>query len=87
MTDQEVRIMIAEALEYASVIAMRHKELTPVFMEGRVDISMDDLEMDSLAAMELCIAIEANTGMSIVPEDLVRLGTLNRLVDAVREGM
>lgn len=87
MSEQELRLMIAEALEYASVIAMQHKGLTAVFLDGGTDIPLEDLEMDSLATMELCIAIETNTGVSIVPDDLVRLGTLNRLVEALRESL
>lgn len=43
--------------------------------------------MDSLAEMELGIAIEINTGVSIVPNELQGIGTLNSLVDVVRKGM
>jgi acyl carrier protein len=87
MTDHEIRNIIAQELEYACLTVMRDKKLTPIFLEGRHDISLGELEMDSLAEMELCIAIEINTGVSIVPNDLQSIGTLNRLVDVVRKGM
>lgn len=87
MTDHEIRSIIAHGLEYACMTAMRDKQLTPLFLEGEHDISLGELEMDSLAEMELCIAIEINTGVSIVPNDLHAIGSLNRLVDAVRAGM
>jgi acyl carrier protein len=87
VTDHEIRSILARELEYACLTVMRDKELMPIFMESRRDIALAELEMDSLAEMELCIAIEINTGVSIVPNELQRIGSLNRLVDAVREGM
>jgi acyl carrier protein len=87
MTDHEIRDIIAQQLEYACLTVMRDKKLTPVFLEGRHDIALGELEMDSLAEMELCIAIEINTGVSIVPNELQGIGTLNSLVDVVRKGM
>lgn len=87
MTEQEIRTFIAEALDQAGVIAMRDKKLTPILLEGRHDIPFDILDLDSLAVMELCIAIEVNTGISILPDQLKSIGTLNRLVDMIREGL
>jgi acyl carrier protein len=87
MTDNEVRDIIAQQLEYACSTVMRDKQLTPIFLEGRHDIALGELEMDSLAEMELCIAIEIHTGVSIVPNDLQGICTLNSLVDVVRKGM
>ncbi len=87
MTDEEIRSLIAQELEYACMTAMRTKDLTPIFLEGRRDIALAELDMDSLAEMELCIAIEINTGVSIVPNDLQTIGSLDRLVDVVRAGL
>ena len=36
--------------------------------------------MDSLSAMEFCIALENNWGLSIAPVDVGRLGTLDGLL-------
>jgi acyl carrier protein len=41
--------------------------------------------VDSLAAMEICIALEANWGTALVPEDLQRVGSLQALVRIVVE--
>jgi len=84
MTDQQVREMLVEALEYASVIALRDKNLGAGFLAGTSEVRIDALDMDSLAEMELCIAIEVNAGVSIVPERLRRIGTLDRLAALIR---
>lgn len=85
MTDQEIRMIIVEALDYASVFAMQDNNLQAAFLDGQQDIPLEELGMDSLAVMELCIAIEINAGVSIVSSELQSIDTLNRLVDTVRE--
>ncbi len=80
MTSQQVRAMIAEALEYSSVIALRDKNLTEAFLTGTHEVPIGLLDMDSLAEMELCIAIEVNAGVSVLPEQLRKIGSLGRLV-------
>jgi acyl carrier protein len=80
MTSQQVRAMIAEALEYSSVIALRDKNLTEAFLAGAHEVPFGLLDMDSLAEMELCIAIEVNAGVSVLPEQLRKIGSLGRLV-------
>lgn len=87
MTDHEIRTIIVEALEYASVFTMKKNDLTAAFLKEKDDIRLSALDMDSLASMELCIAIELNTGVSVVPTDLQRIGTLNRLVETIRTGI
>ena len=85
MTEQEVRTIIVGALEYANVVTMSDQNMGPLILAGREDIDIPQLGMDSLATMELCIALEVNTGVSIVPHDLLEIGTLNRLVKAVQD--
>ncbi|HEY6511328.1 MAG TPA: hypothetical protein VI032_05085 [Burkholderiaceae bacterium] len=84
MTEPQIRAMLVEALEYASVIALRDKNLTEAFLAGTNEVAIDALDMDSLAEMELCIAIEVNAGVSILPERLRKVGTLGRLVALIR---
>jgi len=79
--------MIVGALAAADVHAMRDRALAPAFLEGRRDIRFTDLDMDSLAVMELCIAIEVNSGVSLVPEDLLKMATLYQLVARVRRDL
>jgi hypothetical protein len=75
--------MLVEALEQASVFGLRNNGWTDDFLAGTRDVAFDDLEMDSLGAMELCIAVEVNTGVSIVPDALADLGSLGALVKAI----
>lgn len=84
MTEQQVRRMLVEALEYSSVFAMREKNLTDGFLNGAAEVPLDELDMDSLAEMELCIAIEVNAGVSVVPDRLRKIGSLQRLVSVIR---
>ena len=86
MNDAEIREMLVEALESASVFGLRNNGWTEEFLAGTRDVAFEDLEMDSLGAMELCIAVEVNTGVSIVPDDLTGLGTLGGLVQAIERG-
>ena len=85
MTEQEIRAIIIDALEYANVVAISDQNMATLFLEGREDIEIQKLNMDSLATMELCIALEVNTGVSIVPDDLQKIATLDLLVKAVQE--
>lgn len=85
MTAPQVRKMIVEALEYSSVIALRDKNLTEAFLAGTHEVPLDLLDMDSLAEMELCIAIEVNAGVSVLPEQLRKIGSLGRLVALIEK--
>jgi acyl carrier protein len=84
MTEQQIREMVVEALEYSNVIALRDKNLTADFLAGLNEVPIDVLEMDSLAEMEVCIAIEVNANVSILPEQLRKIGTLARLVAMIQ---
>ena len=86
MNDAEIREMLVEAMHSASVFGLRNNGWTEEFLAGTRDVALEDLEMDSLGAMELCIAIEVNTGVSIVPDDLAALGSLGALVKAIGQG-
>lgn len=82
MTEQEIRQIIIEALEFANVTAIR--DIRKNILQVHEDVLFAQLDMDSLAVMELCIAIETRTGVSIVPEDLQRIDTLNRLTKTIK---
>lgn len=87
MTDDEIRKVIADALVYAAVPGFRGSPRQQDFVAGGTDIQLVDLDIDSLAAMELCIAIESNVGASILPQDLAKIGSLNKLVQRIREAV
>lgn len=85
MTESELRTFIADTLEQSQVIAFRQHQYRPVFLQNRADISLESLKIDSLAAMEICIAIEINLGVSIAPDALFQIGSLNQLVTYIME--
>lgn len=85
MNESEIRELIAATLDSTGVVAFGQNGLKPVFLQGQRDVGLAELDIDSLAAMELCIALEINTGASIVPEQLQSIGSLDRLVATVRE--
>lgn len=85
MTDEDIRRVIAEALDYAAVFQFRRSGIQAAFIAGEADMSIEALALDSLSEMELCIAIEVNTGISILPQDLRGVGSLSDLVAAVRK--
>ncbi|WP_055049358.1 acyl carrier protein [Devosia sp. A16] len=84
MTEREIRQMLVDAMLGASVFGLRDNGWTDEFVAGTRDVAMGDLEMDSLGAMELCIAVEVNTGVEIVPDQLATMPTLGTLVGAIQ---
>jgi acyl carrier protein len=72
-----------EVLRDSGLSFLGDDELENAFIDGRFDLNLGQLEVDSLAAMEICIAIEANWGVAIVPEDLNKIGSIQALACAV----
>ena len=87
MTDADIRQMIAAGLEQGSCFALRNHGWTESFLAGRRDVAFDEMDIDSLAVMELCIAIEVESGVSILPEELVQCDTLGAVVTLVKAGL
>ena len=83
MSPAEIRAMVLEGLAAAGITSLRNSGLTQSFLDGECDIAFSEIEMDSLATMELCIAIEANTGVTILPEDLQHIDSLGGLVSRI----
>jgi hypothetical protein len=65
----EVRQFIVGALKQANVLGLRPQD-RDAFLAGKGDVDFSQLEMDSLARMELCICIEVGTGVEITPDQL-----------------
>ena len=87
MTEIEIRHIIADALDYAAVPGFRGSDLRARFVGGTRDIGFDELDIDSLAAMELCIALETNSGVSILPSELPRFPSLGALAKRVETSL
>ena len=85
MDARTIRQAIVDGLEAGAVVRIGRRDTRSSFLAGEIDIAFADLEMDSLARMELCIAIELGTGVSLAPEELDRYTTLEALVRDVQE--
>jgi acyl carrier protein len=76
----DARRTLLDALIYANVGGVRDPVLRQAFLDGATDIRLNELEIDSLAIMELCITVEANSGVSITPDQLQKMGSLGEIV-------
>lgn len=86
MTETELRTVLIHALEDARVIGIGDETAKAAFVSGEVDIALADLEIDSLAVMQFCIAVEKRSGISVVPRDLRKLPTLGALARKLSSG-
>ena len=84
MTETEIRQLVAEALAYASIPNFQGSATERAFLAATAEVPFSELEIDSLAAMEICIAIEANIGTSILPNELAGIETLSDLVRSIQ---
>ena len=74
------RAELIEVLHSCGVVTLLERGVEGAFLDGSVDFPMGELRMDSLSAMEFCIALENTWGLSIAPVDVGRLGTLDGLL-------
>ena len=49
------------------------------FLEGTGDIALSDITLDSLAVMEVAIAIEESFGVSLAPDRIINFSMLGQL--------
>ena len=87
VNESDVREIIADALEDASVTLFHDKGLRSLFLDGGIDVSLAELDIDSLGVVELCIFIEEKTGVSITPSDVAAMSSLGELLSEIIAGM
>jgi len=85
MGEADLRQMLVDAIDASTIVGLRRSGLMEGFLNGTADIPFEALEMDSMGAMELCIAVEVNTGVEIVPAELSELGSLGAVVASIVE--
>lgn len=78
-TSASLRAELLAALDDANVLGIGEAETRQAFITGKSDIRFDDLEIDSLALMQLCIAIEVRTSVVIEPNELATMLSLAEL--------
>ena len=85
MDARTIREALIEGLEAGAVSKASQVRFRGPFLDGTLDATFAELELDSLARMELCIAIEVALGVSLAPEELERYPTLAALVTSIEE--
>ena len=75
-----IRAVLVAGLEAGGIWQVNRVDIRDRFLAGELDLKFPELDMDSLAKMELCIAIEVGTGVSLAPEELDRHDSLGALV-------
>lgn len=70
---------MVEGLDAGSVYQIYPPATRAAFIAGDIDLTIAELGMDSLACMELCMAIEVGTGISLAPDDLGFYASLGEL--------
>jgi len=78
-----IRSALVDGLEAGGVWQVNQVDIRERFLAGVIDLTLAELELDSLAKMELCIAIEVATGVSLAPEELERYASLAALAAEV----
>ena len=79
MPARATRLELTGLLEESGITSLRDNGQVPGFIDGSVDPLLASLDMDSLAAMEVCIDLELRYGLAIVPSTLLDVGTLGDL--------
>lgn len=79
MDEPKIRAILADGLEQGAVSAIHHARTRAAWLAGTEDLPFANLDMDSLARMELCIAIEVGTGIALTPFDLDRYPSIGEL--------
>ena len=89
MAKAEARAAVFEALR-ASAPSGFNQELRHSFLNDGANFRLADLDMDSLAEMEFCIAIELATGVTLLPAQLTELASTDaierRILEKLEEG-
>lgn len=86
MVNSRARVAVFEALK-ASAPSGFNQELRYSFLNEGTDFDLADLDMDSLAVMEFCIAIELTTGVTLLPAQVAELGSTGAIERRIRENL
>lgn len=86
MVNLRARVAVFEALK-ASAPSGFNQELRHLFLNEGADFDLADLDMDSLAIMEFCIAIELSTGVTLLPAQVAELGSTGAIECRIREAL
>jgi hypothetical protein len=85
MTSEEknIREMLSQILVDSSIFGLRDNGWEAQFLLGDVNPKLAALGIDSIAIMELCVAIENRFGLTLVPTELAKLKSADALVKKI----
>ena len=84
MTFLDARKEVVQAL-HASTNVFNQPELGAKLHDPSADITFVELELDSLAAIECCLALEDNIRIDIDPADLTIHNSINKLAEHIAQ--
>jgi len=82
MTFLEARKKVVQALDAATDV-FNDVEFSRRLHDPTVDVSFAELELDSLAAIECCLALEDNISIDVDPADLAVHNSINKLANYI----
>jgi len=82
MTFLEARNKVLQALDAATDV-FNDVKFSSKLRDPTVDVTFAELELDSLAAIECCLALEDNIGIDVDPADLTVHSSINRLANYI----
>jgi len=85
MDRAQLRIALFDALQAANVPEAFDEDLRRSFLDEGKDVDLSQLEMDSLARMEFCIAVELSLGVTLLPRQVQELGSTGAIERFVAE--
>jgi len=82
-----IRKKIADLVSDLGANGLRSSGREEAVIDGHEDFPLDNLGIDSLGAMELCMALEVEFGLNIRPDNLASFGTIGALAEAAEESL
>jgi acyl carrier protein len=82
MTFQEARKKVLQALRVATSF-VNEPRLSAKLNDPDVDFTFGELQLDSFAAIECCMALEDDIGMDFDPADLTIHNSINKLAENI----
>lgn len=82
-SDEAFRARIVDISRAAGVSGLQRGPLAEAFIRGVSPVGFNELGIDSLVLMELCIGIETQLSVSLSPEQAARCGSLEALTEEI----
>lgn len=82
-SERILRQHLVRLIHQAGIFGLRDDDLEDPFISGDVNPSLEDIGIDSLSELELCIGIENELGVTISPAELVELTRLDHIIDRI----